>query len=152
MEVFLHGSFSDSQLLQTKNETLTAAANVFYWLCGQSLHRLSGMSVIPENSVMSSATENYLFISRFLLCCITIRTSLLADWVLYIFHVRKHYVCVYFWVFIDISKSVSLIFKTSIIHTFPCPNGSLFSRHSIETLCYKPEGRGFDSRWGHWFF
>jgi hypothetical protein len=22
----------------------------------------------------------------------------------------------------------------------------------VEALCYKPEGRGFDSRWGHWIF
>jgi hypothetical protein len=22
----------------------------------------------------------------------------------------------------------------------------------VESLCYKPEGRGFDSRWGHWNF
>jgi hypothetical protein len=22
----------------------------------------------------------------------------------------------------------------------------------VELLCYKPEGRGFDSRWGHWIF
>jgi hypothetical protein len=22
----------------------------------------------------------------------------------------------------------------------------------VEALCYKPEGRGFDSRWGHWAF
>jgi len=24
--------------------------------------------------------------------------------------------------------------------------------HLVEALCYKPEGRGFDSRWGHWDF
>jgi hypothetical protein len=23
---------------------------------------------------------------------------------------------------------------------------------AAEVLCYKPEGRGFDSRWSHWFF
>jgi hypothetical protein len=22
----------------------------------------------------------------------------------------------------------------------------------VEALCYKPEGRGFESRWGHWIF
>jgi hypothetical protein len=22
----------------------------------------------------------------------------------------------------------------------------------VETLCYKPEGRGFNSRWGYWIF
>jgi hypothetical protein len=22
----------------------------------------------------------------------------------------------------------------------------------VETLCYKPEGHGFDSRWFHWIF
>jgi len=22
----------------------------------------------------------------------------------------------------------------------------------VEALCYKPEGRGFDSRWCHWIF
>jgi hypothetical protein len=22
----------------------------------------------------------------------------------------------------------------------------------VEALCYKPEGRGFDSRWSHWNF
>jgi hypothetical protein len=22
----------------------------------------------------------------------------------------------------------------------------------VEALCYKPEGRGFDSWWGHWIF
>jgi len=22
----------------------------------------------------------------------------------------------------------------------------------LEALCYKPEGRGFDSRWRHWIF
>jgi hypothetical protein len=22
----------------------------------------------------------------------------------------------------------------------------------VEALCYKPEGRGFKSRWGHWIF
>jgi hypothetical protein len=22
----------------------------------------------------------------------------------------------------------------------------------VEALCYKPEGHGFDSQWGHWFF
>jgi hypothetical protein len=25
-------------------------------------------------------------------------------------------------------------------------------RRGKATLCYKPEGRGFDSRWGHWDF
>ena len=24
--------------------------------------------------------------------------------------------------------------------------------HLVEALRYKPEGRGFDSRWGHWNF
>jgi hypothetical protein len=24
--------------------------------------------------------------------------------------------------------------------------------HAVEALCYKPEGRGFDSRWGNWIF
>jgi hypothetical protein len=24
--------------------------------------------------------------------------------------------------------------------------------HLVEALCYKPEGRGFDSRWSHWNF
>jgi hypothetical protein len=23
---------------------------------------------------------------------------------------------------------------------------------NVEALCYKPEGRGYDSRWGHWIF
>ena len=30
--------------------------------------------------------------------------------------------------------------------------GTLLVAQSVDELCYKPEGRGFDSRWGHWNF
>jgi hypothetical protein len=30
--------------------------------------------------------------------------------------------------------------------------GTLLVAHLVEALRYKPEGRGFDSRWCHWIF
>jgi len=30
--------------------------------------------------------------------------------------------------------------------------GTLLVAHLVEALRYKPEGRGFDSRWCHWNF
>jgi hypothetical protein len=30
--------------------------------------------------------------------------------------------------------------------------GTLLVAQLVEALCYKPEGRGFDSRWCHWNF
>jgi len=30
--------------------------------------------------------------------------------------------------------------------------GNAFMYLLVEALRYKPEGRGFDSRWGHWNF
>jgi hypothetical protein len=34
---------------------------------------------------------------------------------------------------------------------FPCRRGCELA-HLVEALRYKPESRGFDSRWGHWDF
>ena len=38
--------------------------------------------------------------------------------------------------------------------TFPCSimGGTLLVAQLVEALRYKPEGRGFDSRWCHWNF
>jgi hypothetical protein len=80
MDVFLcENVFSFSNLLQTENGMLQ---QICYFLLGRSLHRFSGVSIILENAEMSSATQNDLTISHFLLCCITIWTSQLADCVL----------------------------------------------------------------------
>jgi len=51
--------------------------------------------------------------------------------------------------------------NTTIVDAlFPCrippvaynPEGTLLVAQLVEALRYKPEGRGFDSRWCHWNF
>jgi hypothetical protein len=39
------------------------------------------------------------------------------------------------------------MFHKYIFNTYNLPLAQL-----VEALRYKPEGRGFDSRWGHWDF
>jgi hypothetical protein len=39
----------------------------------------------------------------------------------------------------------------SSIQIYKIPRGHAVAQ-LVEALCYKPEGHGFDSRWGHWFF
>jgi hypothetical protein len=41
----------------------------------------------------------------------------------------------------------SLILHTATLHYWGHAVAQL-----VEALCYKPEGRGFDSRWYHWNF
>jgi hypothetical protein len=48
--------------------------------------------------------------------------------------------------FIDGGKVVSLTLRPS----FTPKNHTV--AYLVEALCYKPEGRGFKSRWGHWIF
>jgi hypothetical protein len=43
-----------------------------------------------------------------------------------------------------VKHPVCAVFRYSVFLTF-------FRRHAV-ALCYKSEGRGFDSRWGHWIF
>jgi hypothetical protein len=45
------------------------------------------------------------------------------------------------------SSSLILIVTFINIHSV-----TLLVAQLVEALCYKPEGRGFDSRWCHWNF
>jgi len=38
-----------------------------------------------------------------------------------------------------------------VVEVYNCLMGHAVAQ-LVEPLCYKPEGRGFDSRWYHWNF
>jgi hypothetical protein len=39
-----------------------------------------------------------------------------------------------------------------LLSPFEWKSGGYAAAQLVETLLYKPEGRGFDSRWNHWNF
>jgi hypothetical protein len=56
-------------------------------------------------------------------------------------------------VFIKIKHKRKKIHVLMIIQVFGSPQRVFGKRgNAVEALCYKPEGRGFDSRWSDWIF
>jgi hypothetical protein len=54
---------------------------------------------------------------------------------------------------VDVShdtRSFLFLFNDSLTALHPELKDTI--AYLVEALCYKPEGRGFDSGWGHWIF
>jgi hypothetical protein len=51
--------------------------------------------------------------------------------------------------FIELTVAIN---PSSTLYVFPIALGQAVVAQLVEVLRYKPEGRGFDSRWCHWNF
>ena len=55
-------------------------------------------------------------------------------------------------VFISSFLLITCPYVASLIIVIPCLKRGFAVAQFFEALPYKPEGRGFDSRWDHWNF
>jgi hypothetical protein len=55
-------------------------------------------------------------------------------------------------VFISSFLLITCPYVASLISVIPCSKRGFAVAQFFEALRYKPEGRGFDSRWDHWNF
>jgi hypothetical protein len=96
----------------------------------------------------TQATDGNIIQRMYIACCVSKATYTQSEYVILITSIRQQ------WLrerhLMLVCTCISCLIGVNYIHSYILLGHTV--AHLVEVLHYKPEGRGFDSRWGRWNF